>query len=395
MRAERRLGQVLDAAKAAGLFTQGRQKKAGKSTDGELSSRPTLAEAGIDKKLSVKAQKRASIAERAFELMVQQTRERLASDHAKPINGQRSVAPGRQEPKGSLDYFPTPPWATRALVDHVMPALGIARLDKIWEPACGAGHMAEALAEYAPVAASDIAEYGYGEAGVDFLKCASDVPLSDWIITNPPFGDQTEAFVLHALPLARVGVAMFVRLQWLETVGRYEAIFRDNPPTLIAFFAERVNLCKGHWDPDGGTATAYIWLVWVKDRAPQAPFWIPPGCKEALKKPDDIERFTAHPVIKAEHVYCDEPFDKSTGEIVVKAGPGEMLAVAPIDGACCERDQNTRSEASESDAAPSDTPNLATAREQLASVEDDQLEIPEFLRRKADNPTADVSVEAG
>ena len=65
----------------------------------------------------------------------------------------------------------------------------------------------------------------------------------DWIITNPPFGDKTEQFVLRALDLAKVGVAMFVRLQWLESVGPLaKTIFRDHPPTVIAFFAERVNL---------------------------------------------------------------------------------------------------------------------------------------------------------
>jgi hypothetical protein len=49
---------------------------------------------------------------------------------------------------------------------------------------------------------------------------------ADWLITNPPFGTKTVRFVLRALELARVGVAMFVRLQWLETVERYELLFR-------------------------------------------------------------------------------------------------------------------------------------------------------------------------
>ena len=44
--------------------------------------------------------------------------------------------------------------------------------------------------------------------------------------------------------------------------------------------------------PDGGAATAYIWLVWLKGRAPRAPVWIPP-CREALTRPDDVERFVA------------------------------------------------------------------------------------------------------
>jgi hypothetical protein len=119
---------------------------------------------------------------------------------------------------------------------------------------------------------------------------------ADWCITNPPFDDKAIRFVLRALKLAHVGVAMFVRLQWLETLERYEQVFRDRAPTLISFFVERVNLCKGLWEPDGSTATAYCWLTWIQGEAPRPPFWIPPGCRVNLTRPDDAARFTTHPV---------------------------------------------------------------------------------------------------
>ncbi len=124
---------------------------------------------------------------------------------------------------------------------------------------------------------------------------------ADWVITNPPFNKVAETFVLKAIEQARVGVAIFARLQWLETIGRYERLFRDHPPTQIAFFCERVPLHMGRWEPDGRTATAYIWLVWIKGRVPRAPFWIPPCQREACARPDDVERFTKSPVIKKEH----------------------------------------------------------------------------------------------
>ena len=104
--------------------------------------------------------------------------------------------------------------------------------------------------------------------------------------------------MLRALKLARVGVAVFQRLQWVETIERYESIFRDCPPTLVAFFVERVCLCKGRWDPDGSTATAYAWFTWIHGEAPRPPFWIPPGCRERLTLPDDVIRFTTHPVTR-------------------------------------------------------------------------------------------------
>lgn len=210
--------------------------------------------------------------------------------------GGLAIAHRRVEPDDSLDFFPTPPWATRALIEHVFVHLerrNHCQFQVCWEPACGEGHMAEPLGEYfREVVASDIKDYGYGDHTVDFLTCEQLARKydADWIITNPPFNDSAE-FVLKALRLAGTGVAMFVRLSWLESVKRYNMIFRDTPPTLVSIFSERVPLHKGRWEDEGSTMTAYIWLVWLKGASPQAPFWIPPGCREALTNPDDAARF--------------------------------------------------------------------------------------------------------
>jgi hypothetical protein len=60
-------------------------------------------------------------------------------------------------------------------------------------------------------------------------SCYPPAPNSvDWIITNPPFW-LAEPFILRALSLARVGVAILARTVFLESVGRYDALFRDNP----------------------------------------------------------------------------------------------------------------------------------------------------------------------
>lgn len=217
-------------------------------------------------------------------------------------NGARAIMASRVEPDDSLDYFPTPPWGTRALIEHVLPAAGVHKLGDAWEPACGEGHMAEVLREsFKDVLATDVFDYGYG-AVFDFLKGDPvDFRRRDWIISNPPFDDDALQFVLRALDLANVGVAMFVRWQWCESVGRYEKLFKPHPPTLVAPFVERINLCKGRWEPDGATATAYCWIVWMPHRVPKGStrlFWIPPGCRERCARRDDVEHFTAHPVIK-------------------------------------------------------------------------------------------------
>ena len=62
----------------------------------------------------------------------------------------------RHEDKESKDYFPTPPWATRALFEKVLkkywriPDKFTGRYGHIdcLEPACGAGHMTKVLKEY-------------------------------------------------------------------------------------------------------------------------------------------------------------------------------------------------------------------------------------------------------
>lgn len=208
--------------------------------------------------------------------------------------GFTAVMAQRREPPAALDFLPTPPWATRALFQHVLPELGGGAVGSIWEPACGDGHMAAVIAEFvtAPVTASDIFRYGYGFAPLDFLN---DPPAArpEWIITNPPFSLACE-FTLRALDLAIEGVAMLVRTQWIEGVGRYEKLFRDQPPSLYAPFVERVPMVKGRWDPDASTATSYAWFVWRKG-APQwsRVFWIPPGCRHKLTRPDDRQRFAA------------------------------------------------------------------------------------------------------
>jgi hypothetical protein len=214
-------------------------------------------------------------------------------------NGHRAVMASRREPADSLDFFPTPPWATRALCELVLPRLYEGRLGSVWEPACGEGHMSEVLAEYAEVVrASDIKTYRWPrESGVsynkfDFLGIYGPVFRYEWVITNPPFRDKTIPFILKAIERAGVGVAMFLRAQWLEGCERYQKVFRPHPPTLVAHFAERVNLCRGRWDPDGTTATAYVWVVWLKGARRRPPMWIAPGCRKKLTRPDDRERFS-------------------------------------------------------------------------------------------------------
>lgn len=216
---------------------------------------------------------------------------------SKPVpSGAQAVMASRREPPESLDFFPTPPYATRALVEHLGPAIMGA---SVWEPAAGEGHMAEVLRETcSPVFASDIFDYNKGYAvgsfisgGFDFGDEVSCPFIPDWIITNPPF-NLSAPFARRAIGMARVGVALFVRSAWLETVDRYNTLFVPHPPSEVALFVERVALIKGRWDPDASTATSYCWVIWERrHRGETRLSWIPPGRKESLTSSDDARRF--------------------------------------------------------------------------------------------------------
>lgn len=218
----------------------------------------------------------------------------------KPIaSGHTAVMASRHEAPDSLDMFPTPPWSTRALCEHVLGGWFGA---SVWEPAAGEGHMSEVLLEYfSTVYASDVHDYGRGYAVGSFVGEGADVARwpdgddnggPDFIITNPPFNLAVE-FAERGLREANIGVALLLRSVWMESKDRYERIFRDRPPTTIAVFCERVPMTKGRWDPEASTATSYAWFVWRKAEMGQGTrlVWIPPGQRQALERPDDRKRF--------------------------------------------------------------------------------------------------------
>lgn len=203
-------------------------------------------------------------------------------------NTSHAVMSQRVEAPDSLDDFPTPPWATRALIEHVIGEKNsIANLTCL-EPACGAGHMSKVLREYfGDVMDADIANYGYGEVR-DFLAYPYLADTYDWIITNPPFR-LAEEFVLRALTLARCGVAILARTVFLESSGRYRAIFEKTPPAVFAQFVERVPMVKGRLDKAATTATGYCWLIWKPGEQNEPRLaWIPP-CRKALERDGDYE----------------------------------------------------------------------------------------------------------
>lgn len=202
----------------------------------------------------------------------------------------------RKSPRGGPEDFPTPPWATRALMQCVVEDDVSAQT--VWEPAANRGYMARPLAEYfGTVIASDLHDYGANYPIVDFLTGPSPTDFGqrvDWVITNPPF-NLAEDFILRALSVASVGVAMFVRSSFLEGKVRYEKLFKPHPPTYVAQFSVRVPLVKGRVDPKAVTQMPYMWAVWlhgVDTSEGTKVIWIPP-CRKEMEREGDYPEVTA------------------------------------------------------------------------------------------------------
>lgn len=204
-----------------------------------------------------------------------------------------AVMQQRREPRDSLDDFPTPPWATRALLEWIVAQCPdrFAQFQlpdmTVREPAANRGHMVRALDEYfGAVACADIHDYGAGFAVRDYLFGPLPEP-ADWTITNPPFR-LAEQFIERALATSDDGVAMIVRSAFLEGVGRHKRLFSVHPPTHILQFSERVVMHKGRLSEKGSTATSYCWLVWIKGQEQHHPqfHWLAP-CRKRLERAGD------------------------------------------------------------------------------------------------------------
>jgi len=226
-----------------------------------------------------------------------------------------AVMAQRHEPHDSLDFFPTPPWATRALVEHVLCGHGW-RADRLsgmsaWDPCCGSGHMIRPLAEYfAHVHASDIHDYGIGARRADFLMPGGEPRGgADFLIFNPPFRLALD-FILQARGIARAAVCALVRTSFSEGQERHADLFSRHVPLFEAQFVERVTMVKGrcvdpalpYWNGEKkawakiSSATAYMWLVFpgrdgrdfARARTGCEKLWIPP-CRKTLERAGDYD----------------------------------------------------------------------------------------------------------
>jgi hypothetical protein len=202
------------------------------------------------------------------------------------VNGSAPPRTKRTADLEGPDFYPTPLWATHALLGHETFE------GDIWEPACGNGAMSKVILDAGyDVYSSDLFARGFGEQR-DFL--GSDRRVSN-IITNPPY-HSAEAFFHKAWDNTERKIAFLLRLAFLEGVNRNKTIYQVKPPARVWVFSERVTMYMA--DPvdenflpkedktpkkNSGT-TQYAWFVWDKYHTGNTELkWLTPGYKAKYK----------------------------------------------------------------------------------------------------------------
>ena len=191
------------------------------------------------------------------------------------LNGGFKPTTKRSADLDGSDFYPTPSWATHALIDNE-------RFEgDIWECACGDGSMSKVLSQTGRrIFSSDLYNRGFGETGLDFLTSNQRQPN---IITNPPF-HSAEGFVAQCLKLAEAKFALLLRLAFLEGAHRTRTIFHKHPRSRVWVFSERITFYPKGAKMAGSGTTAYAWFVWDKSQKETTELrWFTPGYKAAYR----------------------------------------------------------------------------------------------------------------
>lgn len=160
----------------------------------------------------------------------------------------------------SHDYYATEPKAVRMLLE-------LEKFEgKIWECACGEGHLSEEMKRLGyEVYSTDLINRGYGDGQVDFLGIENHETIDMNIITNPPYIYANE-FIEKALDIMTEGnkLALIMPTRYLEGKAR-KRIFTDTPPKVLYVSSSRLKCAiNGNFEAMTGSAVSYAWFVWQK-----------------------------------------------------------------------------------------------------------------------------------
>lgn len=152
------------------------------------------------------------------------------------------------------DFYPTPEWATKELLRYV------AISGEILECCAGQGDMAKILERVGKVYCNDIDTETMSPNHWDATRPSAweERRPWDWVVTNPPFSVAAEIVPL-AFKYAQTGIAMLLRLSYLEPVENRGSWLHDNPPNTL------IVLPRISFTGDGKTdSVTCAWMIWRK-----------------------------------------------------------------------------------------------------------------------------------
>ena len=151
------------------------------------------------------------------------------------------------------DWYAEPAWCVDLLLDREPFA------SSVWDPCAGSGNIPQrCLARGITAIGSDIADRGYGCAGLDFFSVEMVTPTS--IVSNPPY-DVLQEFIDHALKISTGKVAVIARIAFLASVRR-KVWFESGPLARVWVMSRRPSMPPGGTDvPAKGGSVDYAWFV--------------------------------------------------------------------------------------------------------------------------------------
>lgn len=154
----------------------------------------------------------------------------------------------------SLDAYYTPEKMLEVLIKRKTPR-GI-----IYEPCAGKGHISQFLKNKGySVITNDIDKAYEADTHLDArMVKAWHGRCVDWVVTNPPYSSAYE-ILQHAYRYANWGVAMFLRLSFLEPCRNREEFLKRYPPTMVLVLPRISFTDDGKKD-----MVTSMWAIWEK-----------------------------------------------------------------------------------------------------------------------------------
>jgi hypothetical protein len=163
--------------------------------------------------------------------------------------------------RAKLDFYETPEYFTECFLQKE-------QFNKnILEPCCGNGKISIVLQKYGyNVKSSDILKRNFECEEVDFLQSNFEKDVYD-VVTNPPYEKSLE-IILKASEIAKNKIAIVGRIQFLESIKRYNILFKNgfNDFKLSKVYPsiKRVGFARANKDYNNSSTMMSAWFVFEK-----------------------------------------------------------------------------------------------------------------------------------